>query len=449
MNIYPVQSPNISGTAANAQPVKSIKYNPQANFSNISNEKNVSVTISQAGRDLLKNTDPTSFEDHIKVLENLRDISDKGVMLEGDMQIESEFRRRFITANQAAYTGSSLSEGQFADNLLSVYSGMYDEIKRGYADGTRSVYVYDSEAESGYRQLTEKEELDALDKTFNSWTEATKAFLETASHMERIEKEMESGRDDGHPAKSEDVGTEERVIGRILDKIKSARDGIKANYLSNDDTTSAPFEIKNKRTGYEPDEMYDMAEKAGLKKGVLMTDYYYVIPSKLNEMSGDTPWVTKSYEDKTKDLLGAYASIYDDIVKGYEAGTREVYVEDSESETGYRKLTMEEEISELDKAFAERTDRFKHDYEVGKKATADIAASLDRLAKAGARVDKERIESTSKALEKYSQTEITDEVAARMKDATVQIKQHLSQGGIFNASFSETLISNLFKKAED
>ena len=147
--------------------------------------------------------------------------------------------------------------------------------------------------------------------------------------------------------------------------------------------------------------------------------------------------------------MGAYASIYDDIVKGYEAGTREVYVEDSESGTGYRKLTMEEEISELDKAFAERTDRFKHDYEVGKKATADIAASLDRLAKAGARVDKERIESTSKALEKYSQTEITDEVAARMKDATVQIKQHLSQGGIFNASFSETLISNLFKKAED
>ncbi len=38
-------------------------------------------------------------------------------------------------------------------------------------------------------------------------------------------------------------------------------------------------------------------------------------------------------------------------------GTRERYVEDENSETGFRKMTMEEEVSELDRAFQKMTDR--------------------------------------------------------------------------------------------
>lgn len=38
-------------------------------------------------------------------------------------------------------------------------------------------------------------------------------------------------------------------------------------------------------------------------------------------------------------------------------GTRERYVEDENSETGFRKMTMEEEVSELDRAFQKMTDK--------------------------------------------------------------------------------------------
>lgn len=50
----------------------------------------------------------------------------------------------------------------------------------------------------------------------------------------------------------------------------------------------------------------------------------------------------QSISDKADDLLKAYAESYDEIRKGYADGTREAYIADSTSETGYRKLTMEE-----------------------------------------------------------------------------------------------------------
>lgn len=62
-----------------------------------------------------------------------------------------------------------------------------------------------------------------------------------------------------------------------------------------------------------------------------------------------------SFTDKVKgrieNIAETYASLYDEIVQGYENGTRRINVIDNESENGYRTLTMEEEISTLDKAY--------------------------------------------------------------------------------------------------
>ncbi len=190
------------------------------------------------------------------------------------------------------------------------------------------------------------------------------------------------------------------------------------------------------------DYSWDMAEKSGIKKGVLMTDYDYVIPSKLNAMTNNS-WHNKSYEEKTNDLLSAYANLYEDIVNGYAAGTREVYVEDPDSEEGFRKLDMETEISELDKAFSAYVDRFKRDYEVGKKATADIAESLNRLAKAGARVDKTRIENTSDSLKEYSKNSVTDETMSKLLEATKKFKQQFMFGGNVSSILNNLMVFDL------
>lgn len=62
-----------------------------------------------------------------------------------------------------------------------------------------------------------------------------------------------------------------------------------------------------------------------------------------------------SFTDKVKgrieNIAETYASLYDEIVQGYENGTRKINVVDNESEHGYRTLTMEEEISALDEAY--------------------------------------------------------------------------------------------------
>lgn len=48
-----------------------------------------------------------------------------------------------------------------------------------------------------------------------------------------------------------------------------------------------------------------------------------------------------------------YAELYDEIIQGYEAGTREIYVAD---ENGTRKLTRDEELSTLDAAYKKTVD---------------------------------------------------------------------------------------------
>lgn len=58
-----------------------------------------------------------------------------------------------------------------------------------------------------------------------------------------------------------------------------------------------------------------------------------------------------SNEDKVDNIMEAYTSLYDEIVQGYENGTRGINVADENSESGYRTLTMQEEMADLDSAY--------------------------------------------------------------------------------------------------
>ena len=90
---------------------------------------------------------------------------------------------------------------------------------------------------------------------------------------------------------------------------------------------------------------------------------------------------TYSLSNKVEDYVKAYGNLYDEIVQGYKNGTRERYVEDENSETGFRKMTMEEELSGLDKAFQKRADTETELAENAKKAAAAFKDTAEKLAK--------------------------------------------------------------------
>ena len=81
------------------------------------------------------------------------------------------------------------------------------------------------------------------------------------------------------------------------------------------------------------------------------------LAGEMEKLKGQRAGSAYGIADELEDSVRAYANLYDEIVQGYRDGTRERYVEDENSETGFRKMTMEEELSRLDRAFQKMADR--------------------------------------------------------------------------------------------
>ena len=81
------------------------------------------------------------------------------------------------------------------------------------------------------------------------------------------------------------------------------------------------------------------------------------LAGEMEKLQGQRAGGTYGIADQMEDSVRAYGNLYDEIVQGYQNGTRERYVEDENSETGFRKMTMEEELSGLDQAFQKMADR--------------------------------------------------------------------------------------------
>lgn len=86
---------------------------------------------------------------------------------------------------------------------------------------------------------------------------------------------------------------------------------------------------------------------------------------------------TMSVKDKAESYFSTYAKLYDEIVQGYEAGNRETYVSE---EGGYRKLTKEEELSALDKAFGKIAGDFEQRETVNQNARNIIEEGFKKFA---------------------------------------------------------------------
>lgn len=85
--------------------------------------------------------------------------------------------------------GNILSTTDKANNYVTAYAELYDEIVQGYENETREIYVAD---ESGTHKLTKDEELDALDAAYKKTVDNFVTMEKTNQHArEIIGEEME------------------------------------------------------------------------------------------------------------------------------------------------------------------------------------------------------------------------------------------------------------------
>lgn len=92
-------------------------------------------------------------------------------------------------------------------------------------------------------------------------------------------------------------------------------------------------------------------------------------------------WMMDSY--KPSDIFSEYASFYDEIVQGYQNGTREKYFEDADAEGGYRKATLEDELALLNEDFEKCLIRYKEQEERNAVLRAAIIKCAKQLEKSG------------------------------------------------------------------
>lgn len=151
-----------------------VSANNEFSKKEVGKEQAYSVTISREGLEKLKQN-TTSSTMGVEKADQYRSILSKA-QIDVVGSIEAEFHHRYTRLNTETKSDDMKAEG-FAKNALSVYADMYDEIKRGYADGTREIYIADGNAEFGYRRATEEEEIAALDAAFDFHAAYTEAYM--------------------------------------------------------------------------------------------------------------------------------------------------------------------------------------------------------------------------------------------------------------------------------
>lgn len=148
--------------------------------------------------------------------------------------MESEFYSRFKNLNTDIIEESGeCSSLNLAKNCLQVYTDMYNEIKQGYANGEREIWVADSTIDGGFgfRKTTEEEELAALDSAFEFYSMVVKGHTVdrkiVSQKLEEIFGENEWFKNQRNVIESKNQESQEvdRIYERILNAAKAWRQG--------------------------------------------------------------------------------------------------------------------------------------------------------------------------------------------------------------------------------
>ncbi|MBD5444915.1 MAG: hypothetical protein HDR29_05120 [Lachnospiraceae bacterium] len=116
-------------------------------------------------------------------------------------------------------------------------------------------------------------------------------------------------------------------------------------------------------------------------KKISLVDYGYELSrraAQFNKGAADTGKNILSTADKADGYVKAYAQMYDEIMHGYEDGTREIYVEGVD---GPRKLTREEELGALDTAYRKTVDNFVTMEQTNQHAREIIGEEAEKISR--------------------------------------------------------------------
>ena len=147
-------------------------------------------------------------------------------------------------------------------------------------------------------------------------------------------------------------------------------------------------------------------------------DYSYRLSKEANQLNESdkealTDGKSLSWQARAENYAEAYANLYDEIVQGYENGTRQINVIDENSELGYRMLTMEEELSALDAAYEKNVKGFEEYATQQNKAQTIIGEWKEQVAKIKSGVaSAQSVE--NKAEQDDEQEKITDNLAEKL-----------------------------------
>lgn len=138
-------------------------------------EQPVSLSISDAGKEQYRNSvQQGGQESYDAMLQRREQLKNEKISL---VDYGYEISRR-------ADTGKSvLNAAGRADGYVKAYAELYDEIVRGYEDGTREIYVA---GENGPRKLTKEDELDALDAAYRKTVDSFVEMERTNQHARTI-----------------------------------------------------------------------------------------------------------------------------------------------------------------------------------------------------------------------------------------------------------------------
>lgn len=154
---------------------------------------------------------------------------------------------------------------------------------------------------------------------------------------------------------------------------------------------------------------------------ISVIDYGYEISKKAarwNKEAANTGRNVLSTTDRANGYVTAYAELYDEIIQGYEAGTREIYVAD---ENGTHKITRDEELSALDAAYKKTVDDFVTMEKTNQHAREIISEEMDKISKITSR---STLAATYIEEQKTrAEDEISENLGEKMYDAVFSFKE--------------------------
>ncbi len=202
--------------------------------------------------------------------------------------------------------------------------------------------------------------------------------------------------------------------------------------ISNEGLERSSSLQQNKEETYE-----SMMQRREMLKKTRVMSYGYDLSMKaveLNDAASENGAKTLSVTDRANGYISAYASMYDEIVRGYENGTREIYVED---EFGIHRLTKEEELKALDEAYKREVDDFVAMEKANEQAYAIVTEAMKKIASIKSRSGVAVSETdNSKAMEQHK---VPENLKGRMLSAADIFKQNYAAFNPDTDSLSQVL----------